>query len=117
MPAKRQPRLKAQDFDHKPVVYLLHFTQPVGNSRHSASHYMGKALRLPYRLKVHRRGDPNAGSHLTAALMQRGGDFKLARVWLTENYTEAGVLEKQLKKCKAHARLCPLCGTRDSKSV
>lgn len=78
------------------VVYLLHFSQPVGN----AHHYLGWAKRLGPRLAAHRAG---RGGRATRTLATRGGSFVVARTW------EGGLsLEAKLRR-RGPKRLCPMC--------
>ena len=82
-----------------PSLYLLHFTVKVADH---ARHYLGFANSIPERLERHRAGQ---GSPLIRALLERGGDFDLVRTWPDGSRT----LERQLKRCKQLARLCPTC--------
>lgn len=83
------------------TVYLLHFSQPVGSSRHQCQHYIGYASKLNTRLDHHKlRPDVR----LMQVLQERGISFALARTW------EGGKeLERKLKNQKNGGRLCPIC--------
>lgn len=81
------------------MVYLLHFSERVGNG----SHYLGWAKDLEARLSAHRAG---RGGRATRALAARGGSFVLARRW-------AGGLSLEAKlKRRGPKRLCPVCNGR-----
>ncbi len=78
------------------TVYLLHFSEAVGN----AGHYLGWAKALDARLAAHRAGK---GGRATRVLAGRGGSFLLARTW------PGGLaLEAKLRR-QGPKRLCPLC--------
>lgn len=87
------------------VVYLLHFSSPLGNPRNPralASHYLGWAMDLDERIRQHRSG---AGCSITRAAVERGIGFEVVATW-PGDYR----LEKHLKAMKAAPRLCPQCG-------
>gem|GEM_PF-4627188 len=78
------------------TVYLLHFSEAVGN----AGHYLGWAKVLDARLAAHRAG---RGGRATRVLAGRGGSFEVARTW------PGGLaLEAKLRR-RGPKRLCPLC--------
>ena len=81
------------------ALYLLHFTVKVADH---AGHYLGYASSIQARLDRHRAG---RGSPLIRALLERGGDFAVVRTWQQGSRT----LERQLKRRKRLARLCPVC--------
>ena len=79
------------------VVYLLHFSEQVGN----AGHYLGWAKDLESRLSAHRAG---RGGRATRVLVGRGGSFVLAQTW------PGGLaLEAKLRR-QGPKRRCPICG-------
>ena len=88
-------------------VYLLHFSQPIGNLKNpkgTAQHYLGYTSRsLKKRLEEHQKG---VGAKITRAVVQ---DYKyklqLVRHWSKCNRE----LEKQLKQRHNSVSLCPLC--------
>ena len=86
------------------VCYLLHFNGKLGNPtnpRAMAGHYLGTADDLDARLAEHRKGQ---GARITAAAVQRGIDFTVARTW-----PGGRTVERRLKRRKAGPRLCPKC--------
>ena len=86
------------------VVYLLHFSQPLGNpaNRYAlATHYMGTAKDLGARIAEHRAGQ---GARITAAAVERSIDFAVVRTW-----SGGRQLERKLKRRKEDPRLCPVC--------
>jgi hypothetical protein len=80
-------------------LYLLHFTVKVADH---AGHYLGFTRSLRDRLECHRAGQ---GSPLIRALLERGGDFQVARTWRPGSRT----LERQLKRQRNLPRFCPTC--------
>ena len=56
-------------------VYILEFSEPVGNERHSARYYVGWTRNIEGRLHYHRRG---AGAAITRAAVARGITFTVA---------------------------------------
>ena len=99
------------------VVYLLHFTSPIGNpkSRHGqAQHYIGSTDDLDQRLERHRQG--RSGSGIVRAFHQAGIEFELARIWEGDRG-----LERKIKNRKEAPRLCPICqemfGKRDKQEM
>lgn len=81
-----------------PTVYLIHFSEPLSGT---ANHYLGWAKDLPSRLRQHASG---TGSRLMAAVTRSGIPWRVVRTW-PGNWT----LERQLKKKKDSAGLCPVC--------
>lgn len=91
------------------TVYLLHFDQtlsqgpdPRTGKPRAAGHYIGSTDDLVGRMLQHSDGH---GARIVQALIQRGGDFVLARQW-------EGVdrkFERHLKRRKEAPRLCPKC--------
>lgn len=78
------------------TVYLLHFSQRVGN----ASHYTGWTRALEDRLAAHRAGK---GGRATKVLVGRGQSFDLARTW-----SGGQALEVRIKR-RGPKRFCPIC--------
>ena len=86
------------------TVYLLHFDGKLGNPTNPlamAQHYIGTARDLDTRIAEHKAG---SGAAITAAAVQRGIGFDVARTW-----TGGRQLERQLKRRKEGPRLCPRC--------
>lgn len=93
------------------TVYLLHFSQPLGdpgNPRGQAQHYIGYADNLPQRLTTHRMGD---GAAIMRACRERGIDFCLARTWPGGRQEE-----RALKRRKKARQLCPICSGKGGAS-
>jgi predicted GIY-YIG superfamily endonuclease len=86
------------------TVYLLHLHGELGNARHRASHYLGWARDVRARLRHHQSGDRARGAAFTAAAVERGIAFEVARTW-----PGGRALERRLKRRKAARALCPLC--------
>lgn len=90
------------------TVYLLHFTQPIGdlaNPRGHAQHYLGSADNLTQRLASHQVGH---GAAIMRACKERGIGFALARTW------PGGRQEERRLKNRHNARaLCPICNGKD----
>ena len=85
------------------MVYLLHFSAPLGNERHQAQHYIGSApdSRLQTRIAEHQRG---AGARITQVAVERGIGLEVVRTWPGGRQEE-----RRLKNRKAAPRLCPVC--------
>lgn len=99
------------------TVYLLcgnkRYTLP--NGRKVWIHYIGATNNLRKRLYLHRRGQ---GAKLCKAMVDQGIKLKLARTWSNFDTTEAGWRkEKELKKQRSAAQLCPHCKARRAKYV
>jgi putative endonuclease len=85
-------------------VYLLHFSQPIGNERHKARHYIGWVADwrgLQRRLQQHRAGQ---GAAITRAAAALGIDLLLADYW-----PGSRAYERKLKNRKNAACLCSIC--------
>jgi predicted GIY-YIG superfamily endonuclease len=78
------------------IVYLLHFDQRLGRSRH----YLGYTTTLERRLKDHRLG---RGGKTTARFRAAGIGFELAAQW------PGSPDDEQRLKAKNLALLCPVC--------
>mgnify|MGYP001769837625 CR=1 FL=1 len=89
-----------------PVVYLIHFAQPIGNDRHQAQHYIGFAKRLADRIKHHRSGN---GAAIMAAVTEQGIDWQVVRTWEVATPHDGYLLEIKLKSRHDHKQLCPIC--------
>src|SRR5215813_3042056 len=82
---------------NSPVIYLIHFDQPLKHARH----YLGYADDLAARLERHRSGD---GARLLAVLKSAGITWRCVRTW-----PGSRKLERQLKNRKEAPKLCPIC--------
>lgn len=58
-------------------VYILEFTQPLGNERHQAKYYLGWAMDVEERLEEHEAGH---GAAITRAAIERGFGLKLVAI-------------------------------------
>lgn len=90
------------------TVYLLHFSQPLGdphNPRGQAQHYIGSADNVAHRVAAHRVGD---GAAIMRACAARGIDFCLVRTWPGGRQEE-----RKLKSRKKARELCPICNKKD----
>jgi hypothetical protein len=90
------------------TVYLLHFTPPyrapIGSTGRVklAGHYLGSTGAYPEeRLATHLAGQ---GSPLVRAAVAQGCEVGIVRTW-----RGGRKLERQLKRSRHHARLCPVC--------
>ncbi len=86
-----------------PVVYLLHFTSPLGNPdnpRGQAMHYVGQSTALAARLEAHRLGH---GAAIMAACARKGISWICVRTW------NDGTSERAIKALHNAPRLCPVC--------
>lgn len=86
-------------------VYLLHYTQAIGNPSKPtgyAQHYLGSTSKsLKHRLAQHASGQ---GAKITAAFARQNINFICVRTW------DGGrTVERYLKSRHNHSRLCPLC--------
>ncbi len=78
------------------TVYLLHFKHPLAH----ANHYLGWTDDLPARLAMHRA---SRGARIVEVLVERGGDFLLAKTW-----PGSRALERSMKGRSLRA-YCPIC--------
>lgn len=83
------------------MVYLLHFDRPFNRAQHYIGFCKGDPKR---RLKVHLAG---RGSKLMRSVAKLGIGVRIARIWPDGDLS----FEYQLKKARAHRRLCPLCAS------
>lgn len=85
------------------MLYLLHASQQIGSTRHTAQHYLGYCEdgSLSARIARHRAGE---GARITAAFIAAGASLSVVRAW---NGTRKD--ERRLKQWHAPNRLCPLC--------
>ena len=86
------------------MVYLVHFTQPLGNPtnrRAMASHYIGFSADPPKRFARHLAG---RGSRIVAAAITAGIAVELAATWPGDRR-----LERRLKDRHDAPRWCPVC--------
>lgn len=81
-------------------VYLLHFESPISD-KHTAQHYIGTALDVEARLKMHKAGK---GARLTQVANERGINYTVVRTWVGGRKKE-----RELKNRKEGPRLCPIC--------
>ena len=79
------------------IVYLIHF----GEALHHARHYIGVTNDLAERLKSHAAGQ---GARLMQVITDAGISWALARIWEGDRK-----IERQLKRRKNAARICPHC--------
>lgn len=93
-----------------PLAYLLHFSEPVGNTsnpRAMAKHYLGHATDLVHRLWEHEHDPYNAGK-LVYAAHERGITVSLVRCWVAP-HPRPWLVEHGLKALKQASLLCPIC--------
>ena len=83
-------------------MYLLHFSESIGQARH----YLGicRAGRLLVRVSLHRAGK---GASLTRAVVERGGSLEVAAVWWNVDIRE----ERRFKTSGGLHKRCPICST------
>lgn len=90
------------------MLYLIHFTQPLGTDRHQAQHYLGfvdgDEQSVQARLQEHRAGH---GARITAACNSRGIPYDVART-MPGDRTE----ERRLKNHNNLGRICPICSPK-----
>jgi hypothetical protein len=81
---------------------LLCFSEPLGNARHRASHYLGWSpdRKSEARIAEHLAG---RGARITRAAVERGTALTLTRVWPGETRTD----ERRHKDGARPGRLCP----------
>lgn len=94
---KKGHRLTQEQYDHG-TIYLIHFDEKFGHSRH----YLGWASDFEKRMERHRKG---RGSNLIKKIQEAGIDWQVVRKW--ENVGPQA--EAELKRYKNNRRLCPLC--------
>lgn len=85
------------------VVYVLHFSQPMGGEKHTIRHYVGSCQSLKDRLRQHRRG--KNGARITQALKEKGISIECVHSW-------SGVsraFERYIKSWRNHKNFCPYC--------
>lgn len=90
------------------MIYLIHFTVPVGHARH----YLGwtEDHLLPHRLRQHRRGK---GSRLTQVALERGSELLLVRLWPGADRT----IEARFKAQGHGGERCPMCNPASRKTA
>jgi predicted GIY-YIG superfamily endonuclease len=86
----------------RPVVYLVHFTQPYRHARH----YVGYTKDLPSRLEEHRTG---SGARLLAAVAAAGIPFEVVWIW----HHSSRSFERRVHQYKNTPKLCPICMNTD----
>ena len=93
------------------MLYLIHFTQPLGGGKHQAQHYLGfvegAETAVQARLEEHRAG---WGARITAACNQRGIHYEVVRT-MPGDRTE----ERRLKNHNNLGRYCPICSNQKNK--
>jgi predicted GIY-YIG superfamily endonuclease len=89
------------------TVYLLHFETPYRHARH----YLGSTSDLEARVTAHLQG---AGNPLVRAAVNAGINVTLARTWDFQKLT-GRQWERQFKRQKNAARLCPLCQSENTR--
>lgn len=89
------------------MIYLIHFSTPVGNDNHQAQHYLGYTENLEQRVNAHRGGTSAGGARLLEVCSERGVDWDVVRLWFGDRE-----LERRLKRWKKASRLCPICSPR-----
>lgn len=82
------------------IVYLIHFSQPLGHARH----YIGTTRVYASRMRAHKAG---RGASILRACNERGVNWRVVRKWYGSRKKE-----KQLKARKDSASLCPVCSRR-----
>lgn len=90
-----------------PGVYLLHFSQPIGDPERPwavARHYLGFTDRtVSRRLWLHRRGFSRVA--ITTAAKRQGISFRLARIWPFASRQ----FERRVKNGGGMTVVCPIC--------
>jgi hypothetical protein len=86
------------------ACYLLCFSEPLGNERHRASHYLGYSpdRTLERRIAEHLAG---RGARITRVAVERGITLTVTRVWPGEDRRA----ERRPKDGAHPGRLCPVC--------
>lgn len=81
------------------MVYILRFSKPLGNAKHSAQFYIGycEPGRLADRLAEHNAG---AGAAITRAAVEKGYSLEVIATFKGDR-----TLERRLKARKATARI------------
>lgn len=86
-------------------VYLIHLHRQLNRGsqrdRRQVRHYIGWCADLAARIQAHERG---CGSKFMACVRRVGISFEVVRVWHGNP-----ALERQLKRRKKAATLCPIC--------
>lgn len=82
------------------VLYLLHFHERLGTTRHYAQHYWGHTPDLETRVQKHRAGQ---GARITEVLKERGIGFDVVAVWPGNRQIENAL------KLHSATRCCPVC--------
>lgn len=91
------------------LVYLLHFSAPVGHARHYLGFVEGGVPALRRRLADHRKG---CAAKLTAAAVRNGISLELVKVWRWDAETRkrpTRFTERRLKREKSATRHCRHC--------
>lgn len=89
-----------------PVVYLIHFNYPLGNSRHAAWHYVGFTLNYHGRMWSHRTGQSRA--KIMRAIYERRIGWNVGKVWPGAGRD----FERLLKRRGHYDRYCEICHER-----
>lgn len=87
------------------MLYLIHFSEPIGTEKHSAQHYLGfvegDQQSVQARLEEHKAG---WGAKILHHCNQRQIHYEVVRTLPGDRNRE-----RQLKKGKNISRLCPIC--------
>lgn len=93
-----------------PLVYLIHFEEPLKHARH----YVGSTCHFKERLRCYKAGNADA-ARIMAAVVKEGIAWRTVRVWTFDTYPQARSWEYMFKKGadgKQHIRpasRCPVC--------
>jgi len=99
-----------QRLDGQPLVYLIHFDEPLKH----ALHYIGSTCHLPERIRCYHAGNADS-ARLMAAAHKAEITWRIARVWTFGTGQQARDWEYMFKKGadgKQHIRpsaRCPVC--------
>lgn len=88
------------------TVYLLHFTERIGNPDNphgQAQHYYGWAAVLMDRITTHTLGNGRSAK-IIRYIQAQGIGFQIAQTWAGDR-----TLERRLKRRKDAPRVCPVC--------
>lgn len=87
------------------MLYLIHFSEPLGTAKHQARHYLGfvegDEQTVQARLQEHRSG---MGARITAVCNQRGIHYDVVRTMPGDR-----TRERQIKNGHKIGAYCPIC--------